>query len=103
MNCRSAAGVAASLVLLVACARAHAVSHYDSVVIAADPSAFWDMSATASIEPDVSGGGHVGTYRGPSAGRARLPDGEPAAHFNHQISPTDWCRRETCSSERSFI
>ena len=62
---------------------AHAVSQYDSVVMAAHPSAFWDMSALASIEPDVSGSGHVGTYRGQRAGRARLPNGEMAAHFNH--------------------
>lgn len=41
------------------------------------------MSASASVEPDVSGGGHVGTYKGQSPGRARLPDGEAAARFNH--------------------
>ena len=84
VNCRSVAACAAALLALMLTATcARALSHYDSVVLAAHPSAFWDMRATASIEPDVSGGGHVGTYRGRSPGRARLPDGETAARFNH--------------------
>jgi hypothetical protein len=83
MNCRLAACAAASLALMPAASCAHGVSHYDSVVMAARPSAFWDMTATASIEPDVSGGGHVGTYGGHRPARARLPDGETAADFNH--------------------
>lgn len=53
------------------------------MVMAANPSAFWDLRARNSTEPDLSGFGHLGTYLGGTPKRARLPDGEIAADFDH--------------------
>lgn len=59
-----------------------AATGYNEAILAVHPAAFWDVSAAAISEPDLSGNGHTGTYRGGLPGRATLPDGEPAADFN---------------------
>jgi hypothetical protein len=56
---------------------------YDDAVLAGQPVAFWDMKATASKEPDLTGNGNDGTYRGtgmPAA--AAMPNGDRAADFD---------------------
>lgn len=55
---------------------------YDRAVLADHPVAFWDMSSTTATEPDLSGGGHVGTYKGGQPPRATLPNGGAAADFD---------------------
>jgi hypothetical protein len=56
-------------------------SGYDSAILADHPVAFWDMSGSRT-EPDISGGGHGGSYLGGAPTAAKLPNGEPAADFN---------------------
>ena len=56
-------------------------SSYDQVVLADHPAAFYDMSGTAT-EPDLTGNGHTGTYKGGPSGGASLPNGERATDFN---------------------
>lgn len=56
-------------------------SSYDQVVLADHPAAFYDMSGTAT-EPDLTGNGHAGTYKGGPSGGASLPNGERATDFN---------------------
>jgi hypothetical protein len=47
---------------------------YDAVVLADQPVAFWAMSHTTS-EPDLTGHGHDGTYKGGAPTSATMPDG----------------------------
>ena len=56
-------------------------SSYDEVVLADHPVAYLAMSGT-STEPDLTGYGHTGTYKGGAPVAATLPDGERAADFN---------------------
>lgn len=59
-------------------------SAYDNAVIADNPVLYYPLSAAGSTEPDLSGGGHPGTYL-PASGRplkTRMPNGDTATVFN---------------------
>jgi hypothetical protein len=60
---------------------ADGASGYDSAILADHPVAFWDMSGSGT-EPDMSGGGHIGSYLGGAPTSATLPNGDLAADFN---------------------
>lgn len=55
---------------------------YDQTVLGDGPVAFWDMSHPGSSEPDVSGHGNTGTYKGGTPTLVSMPDGSQAADFN---------------------
>lgn len=55
---------------------------YNRLVIADRPAAFWDMSHRGGTEPDLTGNGHVGVYRGGAPGSAVMPDGDRAIDLN---------------------
>jgi Concanavalin A-like lectin/glucanases superfamily len=57
-------------------------STYDTVVLADRPVAFWSMSSTTATEPDLTGNGHAGTYKGGQPPRVGMPNGDPAVDFN---------------------
>ena len=57
------------------------LSSYDQTVLSDHPVAFLDMAGT-STEPDITGDGHTGTYKGGGPALTTLPDGERAADFN---------------------
>lgn len=57
-------------------------SPYNQIVLADRPVAFWAMSHSQGIEPDLSGHAANGTYRGGNLPLATLPNGDPAADFN---------------------
>lgn len=60
----------------------HRASHYDAVVLADDPVAYWPMTGAATgTEPDRSGHGHTGTYSG-TVTATTLPDGGKATAFD---------------------
>jgi len=55
---------------------------YDAIVLADKPVAFWAMSHTTT-EPDLTGNGHDGTYKGGAPAPATMPDGcDTAADFD---------------------
>ncbi|HET9930781.1 MAG TPA: LamG-like jellyroll fold domain-containing protein, partial [Polyangiaceae bacterium] len=55
---------------------------YDELVLCDSPVGYWAMSQASGSEPDLSGRGNVGSYRGGSAGTTTLPNGDRAAVFN---------------------
>jgi Concanavalin A-like lectin/glucanases superfamily len=56
---------------------------YDAVVLADQPVAFWAVNRPPMIEPDLTGHGHDGTYKGTGAPpRTTLPNGDPVADFD---------------------
>jgi Concanavalin A-like lectin/glucanases superfamily len=59
-----------------------AAPSYDQAILDDHPVAFWDMSHPNGSEPDLSGGGHSGSYKGASASLTVLPDGSAAVDFN---------------------
>ncbi len=57
-------------------------SAYDRAVLADAPVAYWALAPGGGTEPDLSGHGHAGSYRGGLPAVATLPDGDTAADFN---------------------
>ena len=57
-------------------------SSYDQLVLADQPVAFWKLAATGATEPDITGNGNTGTYRGGMPAAVALPNGDVAADFN---------------------
>jgi hypothetical protein len=56
---------------------------YDQIVLADHPVGYWAMTRPAGGgEPDLSGNGHAGSYRGGTPGLAALPNGDQAADFD---------------------
>jgi hypothetical protein len=56
---------------------------YDQIVLADHPVGYWAMTRPAGGgEPDLSGNGHAGTYKGGTPGLVSLPNGDQAADFN---------------------
>lgn len=55
---------------------------YDSVVLADRPVAFWGMASASGTEPDSSGHGHPGTYKGGQPPTVAMPNGDRAADFD---------------------
>jgi Concanavalin A-like lectin/glucanases superfamily len=55
---------------------------YNAVVLADAPVAFWDMKNVGGTEPDLTGNGHSGTYKGGARLLTTLPNGESVADFN---------------------
>jgi hypothetical protein len=56
---------------------------YNAVVLADNPVAFWELAnASTGSEPDRTGHGHTGTYRGGTPALVDLPNGDRAADFN---------------------
>jgi hypothetical protein len=53
---------------------------YDDIVLADTPVAFWAIRGENGIEPDLTGNGNDGTYRGRPPLTA-MPNGDPAADF----------------------
>jgi Concanavalin A-like lectin/glucanases superfamily len=60
------------------------MSQYDRQVMSLRPAAYLPLSrAAAGVEPDLTGHGHNGAYRGAgSPGTARLPNGDRAVTFD---------------------
>jgi hypothetical protein len=56
-------------------------SDYDAVVLADGPVAYLAMTGETT-EPDLTGNGHDGTYRGGAPAHATLPNGDLAADFD---------------------
>jgi hypothetical protein len=57
-------------------------STYDELVLADDPVAYWAMTASSGSEPDLTGNGHTGTYKGGAPTVTTLPNGDSVADFN---------------------
>jgi hypothetical protein len=56
---------------------------YDLAVLGDHPVAFWAMNRGAThAEPDLTGHGHGGTYRGGTPAPAAMPNGDMAADFD---------------------
>lgn len=55
---------------------------YDQTILCDEPVAYLAMSALAGSEPDLTGNGHAGSYKGGNPQAATLPNGEQAADFN---------------------
>ncbi len=51
-------------------------------MLADGPVAYWPVNPRGGTEPDLSGHGHAGTYRGGSPAPAAMPDGDTAADFD---------------------
>jgi hypothetical protein len=58
------------------------VTKYDSLVLADEPVAFWEMSNPCGAEADLTGNGHIGTYNGGSPNLVAMPDGSQVVDFN---------------------
>jgi hypothetical protein len=58
-----------------------ASSTYDAAVLADHPVGFWDMHPGLT-ETDLTGNGHLGTYKGGTPASAALPNGDSASDFN---------------------
>jgi hypothetical protein len=59
-----------------------AATTYDQMVLGDGPVAFWAMSQAPSAEPDLTGNGNTGSYRGTAPTLAALPNGDQVAVFN---------------------
>jgi hypothetical protein len=55
---------------------------YDDLVLADHPVGYWAMAHAGGTEPDLSGGGNAGTYRGGTPAPSALPNGDVAARFD---------------------
>jgi hypothetical protein len=55
---------------------------YDQTVLCDEPVAYLAMGALTGSEPDLTGNGHTGSYKGGSPQAATLPNGDQAADFN---------------------
>jgi hypothetical protein len=51
-------------------------------VLADKPVGFWDVAHPGQSEPDLSGSGHSGTYKGGTPTLATMPNGDQTADFN---------------------
>jgi len=59
------------------------MSEYDQAVLADRPVGFWAMNRAPMNEPDLTGNGHEGTYRGKGTPpSAELPNGDRGAAFD---------------------
>ena len=54
---------------------------YDDAVLCDQPVAYWAMNQTTS-EPDLTGNGNAGTYKGGKPTQSTLPNGDAVAVFN---------------------
>jgi hypothetical protein len=59
-----------------------AASTYDQMILCEGPVAFWAMNKLLGSEPDLTGNGHTGTYKGGSTALTTTPNGDQAADFN---------------------
>lgn len=57
-------------------------SPYAQLVLQDVPVAFWEMRELGDAEPDLSGNGHVGNYRGGGRTSVSLPNGDDGLSFN---------------------
>jgi Concanavalin A-like lectin/glucanases superfamily len=57
-------------------------STYDQTVLSDQPVAYWAMNKTTTSEPDLSGNGNTGSYRGGAPALSTAPNGDQAASFN---------------------
>jgi hypothetical protein len=55
---------------------------YDQAILADGPVAFWAMNQAPGVEPDLTGNGNAGTYKGSAPTMAALPNGDQGADFN---------------------
>jgi len=55
---------------------------YDDIVLADKAVAFWGMRNTSGTEPDLTGNGNAGTYKGGTPATVTMPNGDAAADFN---------------------
>ncbi|MGC2698163.1 MAG: LamG-like jellyroll fold domain-containing protein [Candidatus Angelobacter sp.] len=55
---------------------------YDQTVLGDRPVAFWDLTATAGTEADLTGNGNTGTYIGGEPSVSTMPNGDQVAVFN---------------------
>lgn len=55
---------------------------YDQTALGDQPVAFWDVSATANTEVDITGNGNTGTYQNGTPSTSSMPNGDPVAVFN---------------------
>lgn len=55
---------------------------YNKLILADHPVAFWNVDPVTAIEPDLSGYGNNGTYKGGLPTIATLPNGDKVADFN---------------------
>jgi hypothetical protein len=74
--------VGGSPVLTQSCTPPPPTAGYDAVVLADHPVAYWAMSSTTGLEPDLAGNGHAGTYGGGQPPTVGMPNGDRAVDFN---------------------
>jgi hypothetical protein len=55
---------------------------YDQAIACEKPVAYWAMDKLSGSEPDLTGNGHTGSYKGGTAGAGTLPNGNRAADFD---------------------
>jgi hypothetical protein len=55
---------------------------YDALVLCDRPVAYWAIDQAPATEPDLSGNGNAGTYKGGTPTLVSLPNGDRAADFN---------------------
>jgi hypothetical protein len=59
-----------------------AASGYDQVVLADHPVGYWAMNRAPGVEPDLTGNGAAGSYRGGAPALVAMPNGDQAADFD---------------------
>src|SRR5262249_54127707 len=57
-------------------------STYNQTILADHPVAFWNVNASGTTEPDLTGNGNTGTYQGGTPTIITMPNGDQAAVFN---------------------
>jgi hypothetical protein len=57
-------------------------SAYDPTILCDHPVAYWAMSKTQGTEPDATGHGNTGTYKGGNPTATTMPNGDPAVVFD---------------------
>lgn len=57
-------------------------SGYDQTILGDRPVAFWDLTAAAGTESDLTGNGNTGTYLGGKPSVSTMPNGDQVAVFN---------------------
>ena len=57
-------------------------SGYDQAVLADHPVGYWAMNRAPGVEPDLTGNGPAGSYRGGAPALVAMPNGDQAADFD---------------------
>jgi hypothetical protein len=62
--------------------KSQSLSSYDSTILTDHPVAYWGVNNPSAAEADLSGNGHIGTYKGGIPTTVTMLNGDKAADFN---------------------